>query len=96
MSDSTEDKVKATDAVETDLPATEEGKGNTTLTQQGTIQGVVLPCMANILGVLLFLRLPWIVGLAGVWQSFGAVLLGCTCELNDGYRPPYVGAAARA
>ncbi|KAF4718028.1 hypothetical protein FOZ62_023710 [Perkinsus olseni] len=35
--------------------------------------------MANILGVLLFLRLPWIVGLAGVWQSFGAVLLGCTC-----------------
>ncbi|KAF4735647.1 hypothetical protein FOZ63_031662 [Perkinsus olseni] len=79
MSDPTEDKLKATDAVETDLAATEEGKGNTTLTQQGTIQGVVLPCMANILGVLLFLRLPWIVGLAGVWQSFGAVLLGCTC-----------------
>ncbi|KAF4722152.1 hypothetical protein FOZ63_027639, partial [Perkinsus olseni] len=79
MSDSTEDKLKTTDAAKIDLAANEEGKANTALTQQGTIQGVVLPCMANILGVLLFLRLPWIVGLAGVWQSFGAVLLGCTC-----------------
>ncbi|KAF4668795.1 hypothetical protein FOL46_001812 [Perkinsus olseni] len=111
MSDSTEDKLKTTDAAKIDLvvsrltampgqrmllpmglrtyrvalknggrtQANEEGKGDTALTQQGTIQGVMLPCMANILGVLLFLRLPWIVGLAGVWQSFGAVLLGCTC-----------------
>ena len=29
---------------------------------QGTVMGVIFPCMANILGVLLFLRLPWIVG----------------------------------
>mmetsp|Transcript_54345 Transcript_54345/g.101904 ORF Transcript_54345/g.101904 Transcript_54345/m.101904 type:complete len:1094 (-) Transcript_54345:9-3290(-) len=46
---------------------------------QGTVMGVVFPCMANILGVLLFLRLPWIVGKAGVLQGFCLVLVCCSC-----------------
>lgn len=45
----------------------------------GTVMGVVFPCMANILGVLLFLRLPWIVGKAGILQGFFLVLVCCSC-----------------
>lgn len=43
-----------------------------------TIMGVYLPCVQNILGVILFIRLTWIVGLAGVLEGFMIVLLCCT------------------
>jgi potassium/chloride transporter 4/5/6 len=43
----------------------------------GTIMGVYLPTLQNILGVILFLRLPWIVGIAGVGQAF--LLVGLCC-----------------
>jgi len=46
---------------------------------QGTLMGVVFPCMANILGVLLFLRLPWIVGKAGILNGFSLVFICCSC-----------------
>ena len=39
--------------------------------------GVYLPTLQNILGVILFLRLPWIVGIAGVGQAFLLVALCC-------------------
>ncbi len=39
--------------------------------------GVYLPTVQNILGVILFLRLPWIVGVAGVGMSFFLVALCC-------------------
>lgn len=45
----------------------------------GTFIGVYLPCLQNILGVILFLRLTWIVGAAGVLESFLIVSLCCTC-----------------
>lgn len=35
----------------------------------GWIQGVLIPCLLNIWGVMLFLRLSWVVGQAGIWQS---------------------------
>lgn len=44
-------------------------------TSFGTISGVYLPCVQNILGVILFLRLPWIVGQAGILVSMSIVLL---------------------
>jgi len=44
---------------------------------QGLVLGVVFPCFANILGVILFLRLPWIMGKAGVWQGVCVVLFAC-------------------
>ncbi|KAF7242781.1 Solute carrier family 12 member 6 [Varanus komodoensis] len=47
----------------------------------GTLMGVYLPCMQNIFGVILFLRLTWIVGTAGVIQSFLIVLICCCCTL---------------
>uniref|UniRef100_A0A7S0AM74 Amino acid permease/ SLC12A domain-containing protein n=1 Tax=Pyrodinium bahamense TaxID=73915 RepID=A0A7S0AM74_9DINO len=45
----------------------------------GILQGVVFPCMANILGVLLFLRLPWIIGKAGILHGFLLVFICCCC-----------------
>nr|XP_056718459.1 solute carrier family 12 member 7 isoform X2 [Euleptes europaea] len=43
----------------------------------GTFIGVYLPCLQNILGVILFLRLTWIVGTAGVLESFIIVFICC-------------------
>lgn len=45
----------------------------------GTLMGVYLPCLQNIFGVILFLRLTWIVGVAGVMQSLLIVLMCCSC-----------------
>ncbi|CAG5136232.1 unnamed protein product, partial [Candidula unifasciata] len=47
----------------------------------GTILGVYLPCIQNIFGVLLFLRLTWIVGLAGVPEGFLIVFICCSCTM---------------
>ncbi|KAG5270067.1 hypothetical protein AALO_G00188300 [Alosa alosa] len=47
----------------------------------GTLMGVYLPCLQNIFGVILFLRLTWIVGMAGVVQSFLIVLMCCACTM---------------
>ncbi|KAL7848940.1 hypothetical protein SRHO_G00205630 [Serrasalmus rhombeus] len=49
--------------------------------QMGTFIGVYLPCMQNILGVILFLRLTWIVGTAGILGSFTIVFMCCACTL---------------
>ncbi|KAF7235634.1 Solute carrier family 12 member 6 [Varanus komodoensis] len=58
------------------------GKKKTTKTpQMGTFMGVYLPCLQNIFGVILFLRLTWVVGTAGVLQAFAIVLICCCCEM---------------
>ncbi|XP_071347801.1 solute carrier family 12 member 7-like isoform X2 [Trachinotus anak] len=49
--------------------------------QMGTFIGVYLPCMQNILGVILFLRLTWMVGTAGILGSFAIVSMCCICTL---------------
>ena len=43
----------------------------------GTLLGVFLPTVQNIFGVILFLRLSWIVGVAGVGEAFLLVFLCC-------------------
>ncbi|GFY45605.1 solute carrier family 12 member 6 [Trichonephila inaurata madagascariensis] len=43
----------------------------------GTIAGVYLPCIQNILGVIFFIRMGWIVGTAGVPLAFLVVFLSC-------------------
>uniref|UniRef100_A0A6Q2XP29 Solute carrier family 12 member 7a n=1 Tax=Esox lucius TaxID=8010 RepID=A0A6Q2XP29_ESOLU len=58
----------------------EEG-GSAVGPQMGTFIGVYLPCMQNILGVILFLRLTWIVGTAGILESFAVVVMCCTCTM---------------
>ncbi|XP_043191237.1 solute carrier family 12 member 4-like isoform X4 [Amphibalanus amphitrite] len=43
----------------------------------GTMLGVFLPCIQNIFGVILFIRLTWIVGTAGALEAFMVVLMCC-------------------
>ena len=43
----------------------------------GTLMGVYLPCIQNIFGVILFIRMTWIVGTAGAIQGFFVVFLAC-------------------
>jgi potassium/chloride transporter 4/5/6 len=45
----------------------------------GTLMGVYLPTIQNIFGVILFIRMSWIVGVAGVIQGFFIVLISCCC-----------------
>uniref|UniRef100_A0A4W5NB69 Solute carrier family 12 member 7b n=1 Tax=Hucho hucho TaxID=62062 RepID=A0A4W5NB69_9TELE len=47
----------------------------------GTLIGVYLPCLQNILGVILFLRLTWIVGTAGIMESLAIVVMTCSCTM---------------
>ncbi|XP_078609145.1 solute carrier family 12 member 4-like isoform X6 [Branchiostoma floridae x Branchiostoma japonicum] len=54
-----------------------EGKQVPRKNQLGTLIGVYLPCLQNILGVLLFVRLSWIVGMAGVLEAFIIVFMCC-------------------
>uniref|UniRef100_A0A3Q3EF29 Solute carrier family 12 member 6 n=1 Tax=Labrus bergylta TaxID=56723 RepID=A0A3Q3EF29_9LABR len=49
--------------------------------QMGTFMGVYLPCLQNIFGVILFLRLTWVVGTAGVLQGLVIVLMCCCCTM---------------
>ncbi|XP_026548925.1 solute carrier family 12 member 5-like, partial [Notechis scutatus] len=48
-------------------------------TRMGTFMGVYLPCLQNIFGVILFLRLTWVVGISGILESFCMVILCCSC-----------------
>ncbi|KAM3841506.1 solute carrier family 12 member 5 isoform 1-T1 [Vipera latastei] len=50
-------------------------------TRMGTFMGVYLPCLQNIFGVILFLRLTWVVGISGIMESFCMVILCCSCTM---------------
>lgn len=56
--------------------ANNKARGN-----QGTVIGVFIPCLQNILGIILFLRLPSITGEAGLFQTYIIILLGTTATL---------------
>eukprot|EP00771_Trimastix_marina_P002565 gnl/Trimastix_PCT/3704.p1 GENE.gnl/Trimastix_PCT/3704~~gnl/Trimastix_PCT/3704.p1 ORF type:complete len:1089 (+),score=198.39 gnl/Trimastix_PCT/3704:48-3314(+) len=45
----------------------------------GWLGGVYVPCCMNILGILLFIRLGWIVGQAGIGLAVLLVFLSCCC-----------------
>jgi len=45
------------------------------LVKLGTFKGVFIPCLQNILGVILFLRLTWITAQAGVYVTCGIILI---------------------
>ncbi|KAA3677441.1 solute carrier family 12 (potassium/chloride transporter), member 4/5/6, partial [Paragonimus westermani] len=47
----------------------------------GTFLGVFLPCCQNILGILLFVRVGWITGVAGALQSATIVIMCCSCTM---------------
>ena len=43
----------------------------------GTLIGVFLPSIQNVFGVLMFLRMPWCVGMMGIPQAFLMVFSCC-------------------
>lgn len=47
----------------------------------GTLIGVYLPCIQNIFGVILFIRLTWVVGTAGAVCGF-LIVLTCCCVVS--------------
>ncbi|KAJ8367503.1 hypothetical protein AAFF_G00317060 [Aldrovandia affinis] len=49
--------------------------------QMGTLMGVYLPCLQNIFGVILFLRMTWVVGVGGVIGSFIIVFMCCSTTM---------------
>ncbi len=48
----------------------------------GTLMGVYLPCIQNIFGVILFIRMTWIVGTAGAIEGFMVVFMACTVTMT--------------
>ncbi|XP_063540067.1 bumetanide-sensitive sodium-(potassium)-chloride cotransporter-like [Cydia strobilella] len=49
----------------------------------GWIQGVLIPCLLNIWGVMLFLRISWIVGQAGTLVTMAIILVsGVVCVIT--------------
>ncbi|XP_025076500.1 solute carrier family 12 member 4-like isoform X4 [Pomacea canaliculata] len=47
----------------------------------GTVLGVYLPCIQNIFGILLFVRMTWVVGMAGAVEAFFIVGICCCTTL---------------
>ncbi|KAH7642587.1 solute carrier family 12 member kcc isoform X2 [Dermatophagoides farinae] len=47
----------------------------------GVLTGVYLPCLQNIFGVLIFIRMAWMTGTAGVPAYFAIVFLCCSVTL---------------
>jgi hypothetical protein len=63
-----------------DPDANPDGKATNKPTPKlGTLAGVYFPCMQNIFGVILFIRLTWVIGTAGVIQSFFIIFMCCSC-----------------
>uniref|UniRef100_A0A8C2FZ13 Solute carrier family 12 member 7a n=1 Tax=Cyprinus carpio TaxID=7962 RepID=A0A8C2FZ13_CYPCA len=59
----------------------EKAESEDGIQRMGTFIGVFLPCMQNILGVILFLRLTWIVGTAGIMDALAIVFMCCSCTM---------------
>jgi len=50
----------------------------------GTFGGVFTPAILTILGVIMYLRLPWIVGEGGMWLTIGIVLAAHVISVTTG------------
>lgn len=50
----------------------------------GAFSGVFTPSILSILGVIMFLRMPWIVGQAGLWNTLGIILVAHVISIATG------------
>ena len=50
----------------------------------GAFGGVFTPSILTILGVIMFLRLPWIVGQAGLWSTLGIIIVAHIISASTG------------
>ena len=53
----------------------EKSEEETNSVKFGWFEGVFMRCLLNIWGVMLFLRLTWVVGHAGILEGLGVILL---------------------
>ena len=52
-----------------------------TATKLGAVKGVFVPTLQNIMGIILFVRVPFIVGQAGILEGLGIIWLSCATAL---------------
>ncbi|XP_066340966.1 cation-chloride cotransporter 2 isoform X2 [Miscanthus floridulus] len=52
--------------------------------KQGTLMGVFIPCLQNILGIIYYIRFTWIVGMGGILQSLVLVAFCGACTFLTG------------
>uniref|UniRef100_A0A6N2MZY6 Amino acid permease/ SLC12A domain-containing protein n=1 Tax=Salix viminalis TaxID=40686 RepID=A0A6N2MZY6_SALVM len=50
----------------------------------GTMMGVFVPCLQNILGIIYYIRFSWIVGMAGIGESLVLVAFCGLCTFLTG------------
>ncbi len=50
----------------------------------GTFGGVFTPSILTILGVIMYLRLPWVVGSAGLWAALGVIAVAHVISVTTG------------
>ncbi|GLJ53236.1 hypothetical protein SUGI_1134600 [Cryptomeria japonica] len=50
----------------------------------GTLMGVFVPCLQNILGIIFYIRFTWIIGIAGIGGSLILVSMCCLCTFLTG------------
>nr|XP_011460655.1 PREDICTED: cation-chloride cotransporter 1 isoform X1 [Fragaria vesca subsp. vesca] len=61
-----------------------QGIPKITAIKSGTLMGVFVPCLQNILGIIYYIRFSWIVGMAGIADSLLLVTLCGTCTFLTG------------
>ena len=50
----------------------------------GAFGGVFVPSILTILGVIMYLRLPWVVGQAGLWMTVGIIVVAHVISVTTG------------
>jgi hypothetical protein len=56
-----------------------ESPASSSSAQLSTLFGVFLPCVQNIIGVIIFIRLYWVVGVSGIIEGMIIIGLCCLC-----------------
>nr|XP_035137946.1 solute carrier family 12 member 3 isoform X1 [Callithrix jacchus] len=73
-----------TDGLVEDEAGTSSGKNPEEPVRFGWVKGVMIRCMLNIWGVILYLRLPWITAQAGIVLTWTIILLSVTVTTITG------------
>ncbi|CAF0780703.1 unnamed protein product [Rotaria sordida] len=61
------------------MPIVNDLTNSSSNAQLNTLFGVYLPCVQNIIGVIIFIRLYWVIGVSGIIQGMTIIGLCCLC-----------------
>jgi hypothetical protein len=61
------------------MPSMDDQSSSLPNAQLNTLFGVYLPCVQNIIGIIVFIRLYWVVGVSGVIEGMIIIGLCCLC-----------------